>query len=346
MEGSIPGATELPVNNATPAQLKEQGLNPADESKFKPIGEAKPAITDSNAISKEERNKIINDTSGQDLSELTKENLAKSNEKFDKLGDVSKSVSHIDGVEFGVIDKASNPTTVEVTEDNKSINQEQTPGSKSTEKPDESVTKESKPEGKTDIGESPATIDQSKEQKQEAKQTQEAESDSLESMLADEIKKARQETQESWTKLIDTVDTDRPNNPNPYHVTFEYNGEKALFFIQPVKVSSTNPEKYYIAITREGPKKMPATKEANNMMYKGIINQEEDYLKNPDLTPVSLDDDYSVYVVNTAIKGSAEKATAIGAERKTLEELRAGKSAADEAKAFVVHNYPPSTLKK
>ena len=91
---------------------------------------------------------------------------------------------------------------------------------------------------------------------------------------------------------------------------------------------------------------MPATKEANNMMYKGIINQEEDYLKNPDLTPVSLDDDYSVYVVNTAIKGSAEKATAIGAERKTLEELRAGKSAADEAKAFVVHNYPPSTLKK
>jgi len=82
MDGSIPGAEELPVNNTTPAQLKELGLSPTDESKFKPIGEARPAITDSNAISEEERNKIINDASGQDLSGLTKESWKKARESL------------------------------------------------------------------------------------------------------------------------------------------------------------------------------------------------------------------------------------------------------------------------
>lgn len=165
----------------------------------------------------------------------------------------------------------------------------------------------------------------------------------LDSMLASEKEKAKQERQGSWAELIKDLDGGNPNdNPSPFHLAFELDGKKAVVFIQPVKESATNPEAYFVIITPEGAKKILATKETKTAIYNQLLNPGDGNLKNLDTLPVSPDDEYNLTC--SAVKDSAEKAQSIAGERKEISELNKSKANATELKSFI-KAYLPSPAK-
>jgi len=326
MDESLPG-TRLPDINVTPAHFKDLGLNAADTSKFKPVGEPQPGIVSTGIMSEEERKNSDN------LGTLTKEAVERNTNLT-----TSKTRSRIDGIEFSAIDPVLNPTSVEVTSDNKSLPQKQSSEIKPTENPANDSEK------LAEFAAVEPVIPQAVKSKEESTapatpetRIEENSANAAETkMISNAILKMDAEKQQFLQKIKEARKNFEAAIPDGF-VTSEINRQKTKILIEPINESS------YITFNEEnGIMEASLTVEAQEQLLDQLLNPEK--YDNPPKLDLSLNPykGDSGKVIET-IKKSQENVIKIRAMKEEVDQLKKEYDFTSNLNESLKSQQPPTT---